>query len=279
MPSAIAVGSGPVAFTTSSGKFLLIPLSAITFVDNELTLSDAYDGDYKTKLKDWLQYLAKIGSLKPGATPPLKPALKIEAADAGAAGNNIQVEFKSITPNQIDSQKTTLDVVITKQETYTISYEANATKLIEEILGTDTDDKGALVHVQDKVNSLPPLEGIYTLETVDPAKKSTVTVPSPSPGSTAFILEARKVDDVNTITTVNIGNINTTTSTFTIVAEWKQKLTGIKLPELKDINYPVEFKTPDGNSDFAIPAAGIIRLGGGADKQEAKPASAVAFTS
>lgn len=45
MPSAIAVGPGPVAFTTKGGQALLIPLTAIRFENGAVKLSAAYSTD------------------------------------------------------------------------------------------------------------------------------------------------------------------------------------------------------------------------------------------
>ena len=42
MSSAIAVGSGPIAFTTKAGQALLIPLTALSFENGKPKLSAAY---------------------------------------------------------------------------------------------------------------------------------------------------------------------------------------------------------------------------------------------
>ena len=53
MPSVIAVGSGPIAFTTKDGQALLIPLTAISFENGTAKLSAAYSA-YQAELQPWL---------------------------------------------------------------------------------------------------------------------------------------------------------------------------------------------------------------------------------
>lgn len=108
MSSTIALGSGPIAFTTKDGQALLIPMTAISFENGEIKLSLAYSA-YQAELQPWSVYLAKQGTITAGETAQPLPALIIKATDAGIVGNDIQIEFKNIAPDPADSKNITFD--------------------------------------------------------------------------------------------------------------------------------------------------------------------------
>lgn len=272
MPNAIALGSGPVAFTTSAGKFLLIPLSAISFKDDgSIELSGDYSNE--NELQNWLKYLVQIGSIKPGAKSPPKPALKISAVDPGAAGNNIQVEFKL---NVINADN--IDATVTEQAIYTLSCDSKKPNYIGTVLAAD---QGNLVHVTGSIQQLPPPTGTYNFSGGDIGTAKTDVKETSVNGTTYFTLEARKKGEAGDLITVDISNVNTANQTFELVAKWTKTVQNLSVENLSQLNdeagYVIKVNSIDGNT--AIPAPGIIKLGGGADKQEAKQASAIAFTS
>lgn len=287
MSESAALGNGPVVLTAQDGKLLLIPLSALTFdaTGNIQATKWPLYSTYKTDIDPWLQYLVSIGSLIPAATPPPKPAMVIKAADAGAAGNNIQVVFSNIVPDPSDptnAAKTTFDATITETDTYAgISFDSASQSFIKTVLGTETvtGTRPGLVHVKDADTPALPKAGAYPLGGGGASAKSSATV-TKDPFGTAFNVEAKKNGQDGDKTTVTISNVDATAKTFTLVAVWTQSVTGIKLADLpgKLAGYEITVNKPSGG-DFAIPAPGPIGLSGGADAMAASTASGIALVS
>lgn len=284
MSSAIAVGSGPIAFTTIGGQALLIPLTAISFENGEVKLSAAYSAN-QTELQPWLDYLARQRIITAGETPPAQPALIIKATDAGSAGNDIQIEFKNIVPDPVaplDTAKTIFDATVTEKETHTLSFDSVSPIFIKTILGTDTTpgSQQSLVHIKDADTPSKPKPGNYTLESGDATNKATKPVDG-DPTGTAFNLEAKKVGAEGNSTVVSISNVDPTAKTFVMTVEWTNTITKIKLADLPaklegTNQYIIIVTKPDGSSSgfTIIPSVGVFTLNGGADKQEAVKASA-----
>lgn len=284
MSSAIAVGSGPIAFTTRDGKALLIPLTAISFENGEIKLSLAYSA-YQAEIQPWLAYLAKQGTITAGETPPTPPALIIKATDAGIAGNDIQIEFKNITPDPaepLNSAKTTFDATVTEKETHTLSLDSDSPIFIKKILGTETTlgSKQSLVHIKAADTPSQPKPGKYTLENGNATTKATKPVDA-EPSGTAFNLEAKKVGDDGNNTVASISNVDATAKTFAMAVTWTKTITAIKLADLPaklegTNQYIITVTKPNGGSSgfTIIPSAGWFALNGGADKRDAVQASA-----
>src|SRR4051794_39759286 len=111
------LGNGPIAIS-SKGRQLLVPLTSLRFDSGGAVqvdwppFSDLPDGD-QGALKELLRSLVSQGLLDADSTAPPTPALVIEAADAGVAGNHIQVRFSNFTPDAahpLDATKTRFDV-------------------------------------------------------------------------------------------------------------------------------------------------------------------------
>lgn len=298
MSESVALGSGPITLTAQQdGRLLLIPLSALTFDANgiiQVTNWPLYNA-YKADVDHWLGYLVSIGALTPGATPPPKPAMIIQAADPGGAGNSIQVAFSKITPDPGDptnAAKTTFDATINETDTYPgLSIDPASPSFITSVLGTQTviGTRPGLVHVLDAVPPAPPaqlalpLAGTYPLGGGTASKKSSAAVINNDSSGNSFQVEAKKNGLDGNNTTVTICNVDPTAKTFTLVATWTQPtITGIKLADLPGkltgTGYEITVKPPDGG-DFAIPAPGTIGLSGGADAVTASPASGIALAS
>jgi len=283
MSSAIAVGSGPIAFTTKAGQALLIPLTAISFEDGKVKLNAAY-GTYQAELKPWLEYLAQQETIQPGEVAPPQPALIIKATDPGIAGNNIQIEFKNVTPDPADPlnpAKTAFDAIVTEKETYTLSFDSASPIFIKTILGTDTSPGSGLVHIKATDTPSKPKPGNYTLENGNATTKATKPADA-DPSGTAFNLEAKKVgeDGNNTVVSIPLTGVDATAKTFVMDVTWTKTITAIKLADLPaklegTDKYIITVTKPDGvTSSFAIiPSAGLFVLNGGADKQDAVQAS------
>lgn len=282
MSSAIALGSGPIAFTTKGGQALLIPLTAISFQNGAVKLSATYS-NYQAELQPWLNYLAKQKIITAGEIAPPQPALIIKATDPGITGNNIQIEFKNITPDLADSsnlEKTTFDAIVTEKETYTLSFDEESPLFIKKILGTDTLSGSNLVHIKDTDTPSQPQPGIYTLENGNGTTKATKPVDG-DPSGIAFNLEAKKVGEDGNNTIASISGVDAAAKTFVMVIVWTKTITAIKLAELPaklegTDKYIITVTKPDGSlSGFTlIPSAGLFTLNGGADKRDGIQASA-----
>jgi hypothetical protein len=103
------------------------------------------------------------------------------------------------------------------------------------------------------------------------------------PSGTAFTLEAWKNGTEGDNIQVSIANVDAAAKTFTLTVEWTQpKIPAIALTDLpaklEGNQFAIAVSKPE-DSDFAIPAPGTISLSGGADATEARPATAVAFSS
>lgn len=284
MSSAIAVGSRPIAFTTKAGQALLIPLTAISFENGEIKLSLAYSA-YQAELQPWLAYLAKQGTITAGETPPTPPALIIKATDAGIAGNDIQIEFKNVTPDPADplnSAKTTFDAIVTEKETHTLSIDSTSPIFIGTILGIDTTpgSKQSLVHIKATPTPSKPKAGTYALENGNATTKAAKPVDG-DPSGIAFNLEAKKVGEDGNNTVASISGVDAAAKTFVMAIAWTKTIAAIKLADLPaklegTNKYIITVTKPDGSlSGFTIiPSVGLFALNGGADKRDAVQASA-----
>jgi hypothetical protein len=282
MPKLEVLGSGPIAFTDQSGKMLLIPLSALTIDGKTIQASPPYN---KNEILQWLQYLVNIGSLTPGTAPSPKPAMVIQAADPGPAGNNIKVIFSNIVPDPGDptnADKTNFDATVTETDMYKgLSADSTSPSFIKTVLGTDKAPKSGLVHVLDTDNPSLPKAGAYSLTGGGASAKSSTQIPG-DPSGTAFNVEAKKNGQDGDDTAVTISNVDATAKTFTLTAVWTQSVTGIKLADLPGklagSGYEIAVNKPNGG-DFAIPAPGTIGLSGGVDAVAASKASGTALAS
>jgi hypothetical protein len=268
MSKKTVVGSAPIAFTTKEGKAVSIPLSALSFGDNGLDIPASYEEE----LQKWLKYLDKTGALKPSEKTEAQPAIAIVAKNSGKAGNNIKIEFKDIQKT-VDPVNSTFTAIITATEIYDLSFDKNSTIFIKKVLGLTT-----LINVKGTATESTPKQLPYQLENGDDATKSTKAVES-EPSGTAFTIEAKnKGKDGNDIN-IEISKVNTTAKTYTLTAIWNPTFKDIKLgdlpAELQGLQDIIEVTKPEG-SEFAIPDAGVVVLNGGADKQDAIAAKAIA---
>jgi hypothetical protein len=288
MPQVAVVGSGPVGLTTSDGQQLSIPLTELYFDGGQIK-ADQWPlyTKHKADVDPWLNYLAKAGELSPGAQAKPNPAMLISAADPGASGNNIQITFSNITPDPADPTnpaKTTFDAVVVETNTYaSLSFDHASANFIKTILGTGTTagSQAGLVHVLDADNPTQPKPGMYPLSGGGTAAKSVAPVDG-DPTGTAFHLEAKKVGGDGDKTRVTISNVDAGGNTFSLQAVWSsQPITGIKLADLPgklaQSGYEIGVQAPAGG--FAIPAAGVVGLVGGAGAQSAATAAATVYSS
>ena len=284
MSNTIAVGSGPIAFTTKAGQALLIPLTAISFENGNVKLSTIYSSTDRAELQPWLDYLAKQGTIAAGEIAPSQTAFVIQATDSGIAGNNIQIELKNVTLDPADPSnlaKATFDAIVTEKETYTLSFDLAAPNFIKTILGTDKSPGTNLVHIKDADTPSKPKPGVYPLGNGNAMTKATKPVDADPAGSgSAFNLEAKKNGGDGNNTVATISSVDAAAKIFAMSVIWTQTIAAIKLADLPvklegTEKYIITVTKPDGTSSSfpAIPSAGVFVLNGGADKQDAKQAS------
>lgn len=278
------IGNGPIGFTDSKGNQRFIPLSVLEFSDSEIDASkwSLYTAN-KTIVDALLRELVDNDFLRPGPSPPPKPAMILKAAVPGAAGNNIQVAFSNLNVDTTTPADTTFDATITAKETYEgLSYDSRnpeSPAFIKNVLGTETltGTSPCLIRVRNADTPSKPQEDSYRLMGGNASTKSSKGIGG-DPTRTAFTAEAWKNGDEGDSITATISDVDDATNTFKLVVELKQTtITDIKLSQLPaklaGSGIVLEVKKPDGG-DYALPALGTVGLIGGSDAQAASTASA-----
>ncbi|HEV2956310.1 MAG TPA: hypothetical protein VGY55_11565 [Pirellulales bacterium] len=291
MSEAAVIGREPVSLLTSTGQQVSIPLTALYFDSNGKLHADRWPlySKFSADVDPWLAYLVKTGELTPAASPPPVAAMTITAADAGPAGNNIEVNFKNIVPdsaNPPDPGKGTFDVDVVETDTYTgLSYDSTKStdpNFISNVLGI-ADQDGKVT----KAGTRPGLVLVLAGDT--PAQPSnnpplTFSVTAPATAATAavaanFHLVAKKPGADGKNTTVTISSVDTGAKTFSLKAVWTLNATNKKLSDLSNLaGYEISVTVPAvGSTITALPAAGAVKLTGGAAAQSASNASATVY--
>ena len=277
--SSQVIGNGPIGFTDSNGSQRFIPLSVLEFSDGKISaekwpLYKANEDIVKAILED----LVDNGFLRPGPSPPAKPAMVLKAAVPGAAGNSIRVVFSNLEVDP-DPDKTTFDATITAKDPYVgLNYDQNPPEaFIKNVLGTEklAGTSPTVICVKDETISQPPTAGSYQLENGDNETKSGKAINAAS--GTAFTVEAWKKGSEGNNITVTISDVDPDTSTFTLVVELKPlTIPNITLNNLKTLlqGSGIVLTVTEPDEGFALPALGTIGLSGGSDAKDAASASA-----
>lgn len=278
------LGRGPVGFTNSNGNQVFIPLSDLYFDTDGKIKPDswpAYPDDEQT-VNGLLNELVEGGFLIAGTEAPIKPAMLIEAAISGAIGNHIQIDFGNIVVDSTTPANSTFDCTITTKDTYLdLSFDSTSSSFIKKIVGTETivGSTSSLVRIKDADTPSLPKLGSYVLTDGSATDKAFKAIDG-DPSGTAFTLEAWKNGANGQYITATIPQVDATAKTFTLVVEWKQPVTGIKVADLpaKLVGDGLLLKvSQSGGANFAIPVSGPIILNGGADAKAATIASAIAI--
>lgn len=278
MSKALVLGNGPVVLTAQDGHFLEIPLSALIYDSGTIKLASPtlYPPKYQSELIPWIQYLSNAGILSAGA--PLV-AMVIQAIQSGSMGNTINV-----TIDNVNTTANTFDMNITETDQYVgLSYDSASSSFCKTILGTNKPVPGTrlgLVVVNDSDTPDLPANNDYSLQGGTTKKPSSVDILKDDK-SKAFTLFARAIGDEN-LTKVTIKDASATTKTFTLIASWTKKITGINLSTPTTYqNYEVEILPAPGlpsppvsgtNSFPYLPAQGSIQPSGGSDALTGRPA-------
>jgi hypothetical protein len=271
MPSQV-IGNGPVGFTDSTGNQKFIPLSALEFLDGQISAEKwPLYSQNKAIVDALLADLVEHGFLRAGPSPPAKPAMVLQAAVPGAAGNTIQVTFSKF--NTSDPNNTTFEATITSTDIYPeLSWDDVSPAFITTVLGTDTliGTHSGLIRVKDASNSSQPKIKSYSLTTNGNSAPKAFAEIEGDPAGTAFTVEAWKAGDEGKSITVTISEVDSGTKTFTLEVKLNHTITGIKMlpKDLEGSGIFLEVKKP-GVGDFATPAPGTVELRGGSDAKAA----------
>lgn len=266
MATAPAVGNGPIDFVGSDGEQLTIPLSAIKFVDGNVTSEVTADG-----LDTWLKYLVAQGQLAPGPTAAAE-AMVFKAVTDGATGNDITVTVKAAGASAVE-------ITVNEKHVYkglNFKSAADSERSLEKVLDSSS---GALVHVAN-----------FTGGTGTPAKGTVVAAGSPgtppwsikdTDGNDLATLNPRSAAWNTGVLTVDLGDVDDKADpiTFTLTMAWASKpvivqetdVTGGALAP-NDLKFSVTI-----DPATSLPKPGTFTLQGGADAVS-KPAEAASAT-
>jgi hypothetical protein len=281
-----AVGNGPFEFTDPNGRQVSIPLSSLSFNTSGVLNIDSSKwppyASYNSQLQAVLtallaDYVREQTISQPSASTP-QPAMVINAADPGPAGNNITVGI-AVTPGS-GLTNTTFDVTVTETETYA----GLTTATIEAIVGTEAaaGSQPGLAHVVSAslhAALLPANHPAYTFPAAAAGVKATVDVLDGS-SAVVFTLEAKKPGPDAQFMTATISASESVHNTFTLTLTWSHAVTGAKLltvqTDLAPLGYEIAV-APPASGAFWIPAptSSPISLSGG---NATTAASATIFT-
>jgi hypothetical protein len=286
MGSTPATGNGPFEFTDALGRQWSIPISAITFNQSQAAL----DSTWTAKLAQnpaanasaiataSLSYAAKEGYIAPAPTPSPFAAMVLQAATAGAAGNNISVQMTIsdaiASPPTDDPTLTQFSLTVTETDTYT--------GLTAATIQSQLSGQGGLVQVAPGfIDTAGAPDATTGNLTGSPAQLQVMGTGSPA---LVFTLAAKKTGADGLATKVAITPDSSPPSsgqeTFTLVATWTKTASGITLGTLEStvagqLGYEITVSKPSSGA-YSVPAGGITTtLSGGAPGVNA---SATLFT-
>ncbi|HWB83993.1 MAG TPA: hypothetical protein VG675_07625 [Bryobacteraceae bacterium] len=265
-----AISSGPVEFTDGNGKQISLPLTSIFFDGTAVKAEgDLYTAN-QAIADPWLAHLAAVGLLLPDAQPPAKTAMVIAAARAGSAGNFIQITFSNFGGTDPNNPK--FDTAVAETNTYKKLTPAT----VQIILGATAaaGSQPGLVFVPGPAPTDLPKAGSYPLVVTNPNTFAAVDIPKNTGSGKAFTAQAEADGPDGAQTTVTISDVDTATSSFTLVAAWNKTASQITASQVgSSFPYLITVTAPSGGS-LSAPAAGTITLSGGSDASSAAPASA-----
>jgi hypothetical protein len=265
-----ALANGPVELTDSSGKQISLPLTAIFFDGNAVKAEgDLYTAN-KALLDPWLAYLAAIGWLFPDAQPPVKTAMVIAAKDPGSNGNFIQIVFSNF--DETDPNDPKFDTTVTETNLYT----GLTPPTVQTVLGANAGSgtKPGLVFVPGAAPTDLPKAGSYPLTVTGANTFAAADIPKDSGAGNAFTVQAKADGADGAQTKVEIKDVDTSASTFTLAANWDKTANQITSSQVgSNFAYLITVAAPVGGS-ISAPAAGTITLNGGSDAASAASASA-----
>ena len=191
------------------------------------------------------------------------PTMLVQAATAGAPGNNIQVEISNLNLNV---SPPTFDLTVYETDVYAgVSNIVQDSKFVGSSLGTD-----GLAHMTGNSTQLDPLNNQQiSFSGGDANTKAQAQIRDSLNQQVAFILEARGTGTDGNLTTASITNVSGSPSTFDLVVAWQKTLPGLNMATLfpniqNSLGYEI-VATPSATVAPSFPAAGITQLSGGAE--------------
>ncbi len=256
-------GTGPVSFVDGNQNQQEIPLNEIFVTPNGVDASSwPHFSANATLIPALLSQLVAQGAISASVTPASPPAMTVTAVQPGPMGNSITISFSSPS-----AAAGTVTITVTATEVYANLTPAN----LGTTLGTTAAAAEGLVYESDPGTGEMPdhFAGFVGGAGFD------IAVPQASDNTkTAFTLAATSQTPAADTPLVHIAIVPDsapTPTTFTLTASWTKTATGVTLSSLATTNpyeYLVTFSGPSG----PLPAAGSIKLKGGADASGAKPA-------
>ena len=202
-----------------------------------------------------------------------RPTMLVQAAFAGAAGNNITVEISNLQPG---ATPPTFDLTVTETDIY----QGVTVVGLPSTIGTESSGPNTgLAHViANSVNAkLTPLNNQTVVFSGGQASAGAqANVRDSSNQTTAFILAARAPGTDGNVTQATISNVSGTT--FDLSVTWQRKLPALNLATVfaavqASLGYVI-VASPPTTTAAALPSAGFTRLSGGADANPTAATSA-----
>jgi hypothetical protein len=240
-------------------------MSSIFFDDGVLVTT--YPTDASTgKLVAWLEYQRTLGAIVATATPPTPPAFFVEAANAGAYGNRIEV-VTAASSTKVGA----LDVTVSATDSYGDVKVAG----LADLLGTSghPGTQPGILHVADApAGAAKPKQGtVAKAGAADEwvlAGAATGPAVKLAPRITGADFEAGDV-----VVSIEDGDDDK----FTLVVTWSATAAGV-LPAgfaaaFSAFAFLVTVSQPSG-PPFPVPRAGTVSLTGGSEQRAATKAKA-----
>jgi hypothetical protein len=266
------VGTAPLSFTDSTGAQQFVPLSALQFEGSKVTVRSSWSASFDAAETITLLAVAAsrvaAGELAPPPTQPPAPAIALTAARTGPETSNIEVTVTPDSPSPLTA-KLTFQAVET--DTYS-GLDTAATAAAR--IGVDTP-AGA--------ESPPAGTGVVVIKASSVSTSKALPVKQEASALTGAGFAVKDKDDKTLFTMLprpgyaGTGGISVavtvdpSATTFTVTATYdSDKETGtnstVTLTSLgalpAKVAYLVTASAPPGGA--ALPAAGTVRLAGGA---------------
>jgi hypothetical protein len=260
-----ATGTNPISFVDGYQSQREIPLNEVFFTPNGVDASSwPLFSANASLVPALLGQLVAQGVLSAATSAAAAPAMIATAVQPGPMGNAITITFSSPSP-----AAGTVTVTVTATEVYPGLTPAT----LSAALGSSQATAEGLVFVSGPVTSNMP-EALTGATISGSPDFHLVVHEADNASNTAFTLAATNQADDADAQLIHISiapDSAPTPTTFTLTASWTKTATGVTLASLATTNpyaYVVTFSGQSG----PLPAAGSIKLKGGADASGGHPA-------
>lgn len=263
MSQLTAIGSGPIRYFTSTGKQILVPLTAVTFdsSDGSVAVSSDYTQIQGAEdLLSWVQRLVQLGEIRPSKATAKQVALLLQSAFPGSWGNDAR-----ITVSYTSDTEFTLGVTVTN------TWEGLTAATVKSVLGTATvtGSRPGIVRLLDADTPTAP-DAATSIPLTGGADSPSPAASQATVSPTAFHLQAWRTGTAGDKTTASIA---VTGSTFTLQAVWTNTVANVTTSNLlstisSSFDHVLTASAPPGG--VVAPQPGTFALGGGVDVGSAK---------